>query len=105
MFLLDLLTQVTILPVLSALGVFPKSAYDELGTDGINWWRGFKGGDWVPFCANLVVEKLQCENADYVRILSNQIPGISPKSRSKLVPLEGCGNGPSGFTDCLCEVR
>jgi hypothetical protein len=69
---------VTILPVLTALAVFPPGAYDELGTDGIDWSRGFKGGNWVPFCGNVVVEKLECEEADYVRVLSNQMPGTSP---------------------------
>jgi len=73
--------------------------------DGIDWSRGFKGADWVPFCGNLVVEKLQCEDAQYVRVVSNQIPGLSQMHHvSDVVPLEGCGNGPSGFTDGFCEV-
>src|SRR2546423_2991496 len=33
------LIQVTILPVLTALGLFPKSAYKPLGTDAIEWSR------------------------------------------------------------------
>jgi len=92
--------------VLSALAVFPPTAYNELGVDGIDWSRGFTGANWVPFCGNLVVEKLGCEDADYVRVLSNQIPGLSLQMQhiSYVVPLEGCGNGPSGFTDGLCEV-
>jgi hypothetical protein len=68
---------VTILPILSALDVFPPGAYDDLGANGINWSREFKAGNWVPFCGNVVVEKLQCEDADYIRVLSNQMPGIN----------------------------
>jgi len=71
--------------VLSALALFPSTAYNELGVDGIVWSRGFKGADWVPFCGNLVVEKLQCEDAEYVRVLSNQIPGLSAKCITDLM--------------------
>jgi len=69
------LIQVTLLPVLSALGVFPSSAYIPLGTNAIEWYRTFRGGNHVPFCGNIVVEKVHCPNGYYVRILNNQIPG------------------------------
>jgi hypothetical protein len=68
--------DVTILPIMTALGLFPAAAYKPLGTDGIEWSRAFRGGNHVPFCANIVVEKLQCSDADYVRVLNNQVPGI-----------------------------
>ena len=93
------------LPVLTALGLFPKSAYNPLGTDAIEWSRTFRGGNLIPFCANIAVEKIRCTDADYVRILNNQVPGISHDILINLVPLEGCGVGPSGLTDGLCEVR
>jgi hypothetical protein len=68
--------DVTILPVMTALGLFSAAAYKPLGTDGIGWSRAFRGGNHVPFCANIVVEKLQCSEAAYVRVLNNQVPGI-----------------------------
>ena len=68
--------DVTILPIMTALGLFSAAAYKPLGTDGIEWSRAFRGGNHVPFCANIVVEKLQCSEADYVRVLNNQVPGI-----------------------------
>ena len=73
--------DITILPVLTALGLFPGSAFTPLGTDAIDWYRSFRGGSHVPFCANLVVEKLRCKEADYVRVLNNQVPGTAFQSR------------------------
>jgi hypothetical protein len=70
--------DVTILPVMTAMGLFPASAHKPLGTDGIEWSRSFRGGNHIPFCGNLVLEKLQCADADYVRVLNNQVPGIAP---------------------------
>jgi acid phosphatase len=100
------LTQITILPILSALGLFPDRAYEPFGTDAIEWSRAFRGGNYVPFCANLIVEKLRCTDEEYVRVLNNQVPSISVKKIVvTLVPLEGCGDGPSGFSDGLCEVE
>jgi acid phosphatase len=90
-----LLTKVTVLPVLSALGVFPAGAEEPLGTSAIEWSRPFKAGNHVPFCANVIIEKLECGGGEYVRVLNNQVP----------IPLEGCGIGPSGFTDGLCQVE
>ena len=52
-----------------------------------------------------MVEKVHCPNGYYVRILNNQIPGSFFCCSTDLVPLEGCGVGPSGLTDGLCEVR
>jgi hypothetical protein len=66
-----------LVPVISALGILPEAAYEPLRTDAIDWFRSFKAGDYVPFCGNLVVEKLQCQNGDYVRVLSNQVPGTA----------------------------
>jgi hypothetical protein len=52
------------------------------------------------------VEKLHCIDRDYVRVLNNQIPSMPFKlNLMTLVPLEGCGDGPSGFSDGLCEVE
>jgi len=87
--------DVTILPVLTALGVFPPDSDVPLGTKAIEFSRPFHGGNHVPFCGNVIVEKLACEKADYVRVSNNQVP----------VPLEGCGVGPSGFTDGWCELE
>ena len=66
-----------LLPVLTALGMFPKRAYEPLGTDAIEWSRAFRTGNHVPFCGNVIVEKLRCEKADYIRVLNNQVPSIS----------------------------
>jgi len=38
-------------------------------------------------------------------VLNNQVPGTPPFGTNGVVPLEGCGVGPSGFTDGLCEVE
>ena len=52
------------------------------------------------------MEKLRCPHADYVRVLNNQVPSISANMNLvTVVPLEGCGDGPSGFSDGLCEVE
>jgi len=69
--------DITILPVLTALGLFPDSTFTPFPTDGIDWYRSFRGGNLVPFCANLVVEKLRCTEFDYVRVLNNQVPGTT----------------------------
>lgn len=98
--------KITILPVLTALGLFPDRAYEPLGAKAIDWYRAFRGGNHIPFCGNVVVEKLQCAHADYVRILNNQVPSIIFVDVWLIVvPLEGCGDGPTGFTDGLCEVE
>lgn len=97
--------DITILPVLTALGLFSESAFTPLRTDAVDWYRSFRGGNHVPFCANLVVEKLQCPEADYVRVLNNQVPRMIFPSCVDIVPLEGCGNGPSGIPDGLCELE
>ena len=72
------LTQVTVLPVLTALGVFPPGAGDQLGTKAIEWSRIFRVGNIVPFCGNVAIEKLHCGKKDFVRVLNNQVPGIRP---------------------------
>jgi hypothetical protein len=74
----NFLMQVTVLPVLTALGMFSKRAYRPLGANGIEWSRDFRAGNLVPFCGNVVVEKLRCSDGDYVRILNNQVPGTFP---------------------------
>lgn len=74
--ILNFLMQITILPVLTALGLFPDRAYEPLGGNGIDWHRAFRTGNHVPFCGNLIVEKIRCHHADYVRVLNNQVPGI-----------------------------
>jgi len=90
---------------MTALGLFSKKAHEPLGTKAIEWNRGFRGGNIIPFCGNLVIEKLNCSDGqNYIRVLNNQVPGI-PLQFPNLVPLEGCGVGPSGFTDGICEVR
>ena len=63
--------------MLSALAVFPEEASDPLGTDAIKWNRAFRGGNYIPFCGNVVVEKLECDNGEYIRVLSNQVPCMS----------------------------
>lgn len=73
--------DITILPVLTALGLLPESAFTPLRTDTMDWYRSFRGGNHVPFCANLVVEKLRCPEDDYVRVLNNQVPSIRIFSR------------------------
>lgn len=54
--------------------MFSTEASHPLETDAIKWNRAFRGGNYIPFCGNVVVEKLECDNRDYVRVLSNQIP-------------------------------
>jgi hypothetical protein len=89
-----------------ALGLFPETAQKPLRTDAIKWSRTFRTGNHVPFCGNLIVEKLKCADAEYVRVLNNQVPGIILKIRILMaVPLEECGVGPTGFADGLCEVE
>lgn len=90
---------------MTALGLFPERAFKSLGTKEIEWNRAFRGGNLVPFGGNLVIEKLNCSDGQaYVRVLNNQVPGISSQKIADLVPLEGCGVGPSGYTDGICEV-
>jgi hypothetical protein len=89
----------------TALGLFSKRAFEPLETKNIEWNREFRGGNIIPFCGNLVIEKLNCSDGqNYVRVLNNQVPGISSLNLINIVPLEGCGVGPSGFTDGMCEV-
>jgi hypothetical protein len=89
----SMLMQVTIFPVLTALGVFPKEAYIPLGTKAIQWNRAFRSGNLVPFCGNVIVEKLRCADGDYVRVLNNQVPstifGKPPADKKSL--LRGVG--------------
>jgi hypothetical protein len=73
---LMMLIQITILPVLTALGLFPNGAYKPLGAEAIEWNRAFRAGNHIPFCGNIIVEKLRCDHANYVRILNNQVPSI-----------------------------
>jgi hypothetical protein len=75
-YLFDWIMKVTLLPVMTALGLFPERAFKPLGTKSIEWNREFRGGNIIPFCGNLVVEKIKCSDGRYVRILNNQIPGI-----------------------------
>ena len=75
-----MILQITVLPVMTALGLFPDRAYKPLNAERIDWHRAFRCGNNVPFCGNIIVEKLHCHHADYVRILNNQVPGIIPVS-------------------------
>jgi hypothetical protein len=79
--------------IFSALGLFniskpldPTKIDLESGQGGLGW----KASKMVPFAGRMVVEKMECEGEEKVRILVND----------KVMPLDACGG-----VDGLCSLK
>lgn len=82
--------------VATALGIFNSSArcgFDQFPTTHINWQRGWKMSDLIPFLGHVGMEKMRCERPDtyvpgnmieeeYIRFIANTAPRPLPLCQS-----------------------
>jgi len=72
--------------VATALGIFnsSSSAVEEFPTDRINWTRGWKMSDLIPFLGHVGMERITCGGDEFIRFVANTAPR----------PLPDCQSGP-----------
>ncbi len=74
--------------IYAAMGLFPQNAAPN--PTGPNSRRTWRVGHMVPFSAQMITEKVQCGQKEYVRVLVGDA----------VQPLKFCGAGPNG----MCEL-